>query len=177
MRFIRSAATTLTLGAAALAVSAGPAFAGGPIIVVTPLVAIPGNSVTFTITCGGTASTATLAGTSLGLAARISMIAARDIGSGKFYVIVRLPADITPGLYSPTITCGNRVSGTAQFTVNPVPITPTPTPSGAPVTGDGTTSSATGGPFAAAGLGLLAAGGLTVGAGVIRKRREARARP
>jgi hypothetical protein len=94
---------------------------------------------------------------------------------GEFVAKVRLPTDITPGLYSPSITCDNGMSGTAQLTVNPVPITPTPT--GAPVTGDGTTSSATGGPFAAAGLGLLAAGGLTVGAGVIRKRRGARARP
>ena len=176
MRFIRSAATTLTLGAAALAVSAGPAFAGGPIIVVKPSVAIPGNSVTFTITCGGTAGTATLAGTSLGLADQIQMKRIL-LHAGELVVTVRLPADITPGLYSPSITCGNGLSGTAQFTVNPVPITPTPTPSGAPVTGDGTTSSATGGPFAAAGLGLLAAGGLTVGAGVIRKRRGARARP
>jgi len=45
------------------------------------------------------------------------------------------------------------------------------TPSGAPVTGDGTTSSATGGPFTTAGLALLAAGGLAAGVVVVRGRR------
>ena len=45
---------------------------------------------------------------------------------GEFVAKVRLPADITPGLYSPSITCNNGMSGVAQFTVNPVPITPTP---------------------------------------------------
>jgi hypothetical protein len=175
MRFIRSAATTLTLaGAATLVVSVGPAFAGGPVIAVTPSVATPGTSVTFAITCGRTASTATLTGTTLGLSDQIPMTAARQIGAGKFAVTVDLPTDISPGSYSPSIDCDNQVSGTAELTVNPVP---EPTPSGAPVTGDGTTSSATGGPFAAGGLGLLAAGGLAVGAGVLRKRRRAGARP
>jgi hypothetical protein len=45
-------------------------------------------------------------------------------------------------------------------------------PTGAPLTGDGTTSLAMGGPFTTAGLGLLGAGGLAVGVGVIRRRRR-----
>jgi len=91
--------------------------------------------------------------------------------AGEFVTAVELPASISPGSYSPSIDCSNRVAGTAALTVNPVPTEPTPVPSGAPLTGDGTTSSATGGPFTTAGLALLAVGGLAVGAVVIRRRR------
>jgi len=178
MRFIRSAATTLALaGAATLAVSAGPAFAGAPIINVTPSVAVPGASVTFTIYCGKGANGATLYGTALSLSSQIPM--ERSLGrSGAFVVTVVLPTAIVPGGYSPSLDCSNGPAGTAYLTVNPVPATPTPlpTPTGAPVTGDGTTSSTMGGPFMAAGLTLLAAGGLAVGAGILRKRRWASAR-
>jgi hypothetical protein len=175
MRFIRSAATTLTLaGAATLAASAVPAFtqtafAQGPVIDVSPSTATPGESVTFAITCGSGASTATLFGTTLGLSPQIPM----DPGThaGEFVTTVQLPTSISPGNYSPSIDCSDGTSGTASLTVNPAPI-----PTGAPVTGDGTTSSATGGPFTTAGLVLLAVGGLVVGAGVIRKRRRAGSR-
>ena len=177
MRFIRSAAFMLTLaGAATLAVSAGPAFAANPVIDVTPSVAVPGSSVTFAVFCGAGATSATLFGTTLGLPEQIPMDSATEIG--EWVVTVDLPADISPGDYSPSIDCDNGVSGTASLTVNPAPgpTTPTPLPSGAPLTGDGTTSSATGGPFTPAGIALLAAGGLAACAVAVRRRRRARSR-
>ena len=173
MRFIRSAAVTLTLaGAATMAGSAGPAFAANPVIDVSPSTATPGASVTFAITCGTGSTSATLFGTTLGLPEQIPMDSATEIG--EWVVTVELPADISPGDYSPSVDCDNGVSGTANLTVNPA--TPTPVPTGAPLTGDGTTSSATGGPFTPAGIALLAAGGLAAVAVAIRRRRRARSR-
>jgi hypothetical protein len=181
MRFIRSAASTLTLAGAlaaaaiaALAVSAGPAFAANPVIDVTPSVATPGTSVTFAITCGSGATTATLSGTTLGLPEQIPMDPATH--AGEWVISVDLPADISPGDYSPSIDCDNGVSGTANLTVNPAPSPATPTPSGAPLTGDGTTSSAAGGPFATTGIALLAAGGLAAAVGAFRRLRRAGSR-
>ena len=175
MRFIRSAAVTLTLaGAATLAVSAGPAFAANPVIDVTPSTATPGARVTFAITCGTGSTSATLFGTTLGLPEQIPMDSATEIG--EWVVTVGLPADIGPGDYSPSIDCDNGVSGTADLTVNPAPSPITPTPTGAPLTGDGTTSSATRSPFTPAGIALLAAGGLAAAAVAIRRRRRARSR-
>jgi hypothetical protein len=154
-----------TVGIASLTVSVAPTSPASPVIDVTPSTAAPGASVTFAITCGTNATSATLSGTTLGLPEQIPM----DPGThaGEFVVTVTLPTDIGPGGYSPSIDCSDGTSGTASLTVNPAPI-----PTGAPVTGDGTTSSATGGPFTTAGLALLAVGGLAVGAGVIRKRRR-----
>jgi hypothetical protein len=177
MRFIRSAAVTLTIaGAAALAVSAGPALAANPVIDVTTSTATPGASVTFAITCGTGSTSATLFGTTLGLPEQIPMDSATQIG--EWVVTVDLPANISPGDYSPSIDCDNGVTGTASLTVNPAPspTTPTAVPSGAPMTGDGTTSSATGGPFTPAGIALLAAGGVAACAVAIRWRRRARSR-
>ncbi|HEY1669246.1 MAG TPA: hypothetical protein VGG54_26430 [Trebonia sp.] len=175
MRFIRSAAFILTLaGAATLAVSAGPAFAANPVIDVTPPTATPGASVTFAITCGTGSTSATLFGTTLGLPEQIPMDSATEIG--EWVVTVDLPTDISPGDYSPSIDCDNGVSGTADLTVNPAPSPATPTPTGAPLTGDGTTSSATRSPFTPAGVALLAAGGLAACAVAIRRRRRARSR-
>jgi hypothetical protein len=136
------------------------------VIDVTPSVAAPGTSVTFAITCGSGASSATLFGTTLGMSEQIPMRGSTH--SGEFVTTVDLPTSISPGSYSPSIDCSNGVSGTAALTVNPVP---GPQPSGPPMTGDGSTSSVMGGPFTTAGLALLAVGGLAVGVGVIRKRR------
>jgi hypothetical protein len=168
MRFVRSAATTLALaGAATLAAFTVPALAAGPVIDVTPSTATPGTGVTFAITCGTGATSATLFGATLGLPEHIPM--EESTHAGEFVTTVDLPASISPGGYGPSIDCSNGVSGTASLAVNPAP---GPVPSGAPLTGDGATSSATGGPFTAAGLGLLAVGGLGVGAAVIRNRRR-----
>jgi len=175
MRFIRSAAVTLTLaGAATMAGSAGPAFAADPVIDVSPSTATPGASVTFAITCGTGSTSATLFGTTLGLPEQIPMDSATEIG--EWVVTVGLPSDISPGDYSPSIDCDNGVSGTADLTVNPAPSPTTPVPTGAPLTGDGTTSSATRSPFTPAGIALLAAGGLAAGAVAVRRRRRARSR-
>jgi hypothetical protein len=172
MRFVRSAATTLALAGAATLAALGaaaftvPALAASPVIDVTPSAATPGTGVTFAITCGTGATSATLFGTTLGLPEHIPM--EESTHAGEFVTTVDLPASISPGGYGPSIDCSNGVSGTASLTVNPAG----PVPSGAPLTGDGATSSATGGPFTAAGLGLLAVGGLGVGAAVIRNRRR-----
>ena len=162
MRFVCSAAITLTLaGAAVLAATAAPAFAADPVIDVTPPVAEPGTSVTFTITCGTSATSATLFGVTLGLSEQIPMKASTH--AGEFATTVELPASVSPGGYSPAIDCSNGVSGGATFNVNPPP-------PGAPLPGNSTTSSATG--QRRAGLWLLAVIGLAVGAVVIRIRRR-----
>ena len=164
MRFVCSAAITLTLaGAAFLTASAAPALAAGPVIVVTPSVAAPGTSVTFAVTCGTSATSATLFGTAIGLPERIPM--KESTHAGEFVTTVELPASISPGKYTPSIDCSNGVSGNAQLKVSSASV-----PAGAPLTGDGTTSSATGGPFTTAGLALLAVGGLAAGVAVVRIR-------
>jgi hypothetical protein len=140
-----------------------------PTVTVRPSIAIPGATVTVTATCGtglGTIS-ATLDASALGLQAQIQMQQSRP---GQFFATLNLPASISPGEYSLSVVCNpTGSSGTASLLVNPF----TPPPTGPPLTGDGTTSSAMGGPFTTAGLALLAAGGLAIGAGVIRKRRRA----
>lgn len=143
--------------------------AAAPVIDVTPSIAAPGTSVTFAITCGSGGTSATLYGTTLGLSEHIPMDPATH--AGVFVTTVALPMSISPGSYSPSIDCDNGVSGTASLTVNPLP---GPQPTGPPMTGDGTTSSAMGGPFTTAGLALLGAGGLAVAVvGVVRRRRRA----
>jgi hypothetical protein len=193
MRFVRCAATappltrvaalaaftvlaTTVLATTVLATTepafAAPASTGGPVIEVTPSVAIPGISVTFAVTCEPSATSATLLGGTLGLPDRIPMTESTQ--PGEFVTTVELPASLNAGLYAPSIDCSNGLSGTASLKVNPAPSGPTP--SGAPLTGDGTTSSATGGPLTAAGLWLLAAGGLGVGvAGLLIRVRKWRA--
>jgi len=183
LRLICHAGAALTL-AGALLLTAAPAFASGPVIGVTPSTATPGASVTFTVTCGSTATSATLFGTTLGLAQQIPMQPSTH--AGEFATTVDLPASITPGTYHPSIDCSNGSSGTATLAVSssssptatptathsPTPSAPSSaTPSGAPETGDGATSTMMGGPFEVAGLGLVGLGGL---AGVIafgRRRR------
>jgi hypothetical protein len=143
--------------------------ATAPVIDVNPSVAAPGAGVTFAIYCGTGATSATLFGTTLGLAEQIPMEASTH--AGEFVTTVHLPSSIIPGYYSPSIDCSpNGTSGTASLTVNPAP---GPQPTGPPMTGDGATSSVTGGPFTTAGLALLALGGLAVGVGIIRRRRRA----
>jgi hypothetical protein len=173
MRSIRSAGAVLTLaGIATFAGSALPAFAAGPQIDVTPSVVAPGSSVTFSVVCisGSNVGTgATLFGTTLGLPSRIPMGPATH--KGVFVTTVQLPPGTGAGTYSPSIDCSNGLAGTATFTVRAAYVKPVVVvPSHAPVTGDGVTSTATGGPLTAAGLGLLGVSGL-VGVAAARRRR------
>ena len=164
MGFVRSAAITLTLATAAtLAATAAPALAADPVINVTPPAAEPGTSVTFAVTCGASATSAALFGFTLGLSEQIPMKASTH--AGEFATTVELPASISPGNYSPSIDCSNGVSGGAALTVNPAP-------PGAPLPGNGTTSSGTGGPLRTAERWLLAVGGLAVGVAILRIRRR-----
>jgi hypothetical protein len=138
---------------AVLACAAGEMTAGASTIVgVTPSSAPPDSLVRFSILCGTSASAATLSGSVLGLPERISMtkISAQ---TGEFAASVTLPSSILPGTYMPSIECDNGLSAPATLVV---------TPSGAPITGDGTTATATGGPLTAIGVGLTAAGGLVI---------------
>jgi hypothetical protein len=166
MRSIRSAGVAVALaGVATIAGTALPAFAAGPQMTVTPSVAAPGALVTFTVFCGAKATSATLFGTTLGMAEHIPMSEESQAESGSFVTTVTLPAGTGAGSYAPSIDCSNGVSGTAALTVRSGKI-----PVGPPVTGDGVTSTATGGPLTAAGIGLLGLSG-ALGAAAARRRR------
>jgi hypothetical protein len=81
--------------------------------------------------------------------------------AGEWVVSVTLPSTLLPGTYMPSLECDNGVSGAATLVVSPA---------GAPVTGDGTTVLATGGPLAIAGAGLAGLGGLVLVIWVWRRR-------
>lgn len=173
MRSIRSAGAALALaGIATFAGTAMPAFAAaGPQIDVTPGVAAPGASVAFSAVCidgKNVGTSATLFGTTLGISEHIPMEASTH--KGVFVTVVKLPAGIMPGTYSPSVDCGNGLSGTGALVVKAAAVKPVVVPSGAPVTGDGVTSTAMGGPLTAVGIGLLGLSGL-IGAFAIRRRK------
>jgi hypothetical protein len=163
--------TSITVNPATPVTPPGPAVAQ-----VSPQVAAPGNNVNIVAVCGAGSTSATFYGTTLGL----PQIPMTPTSAQHFSATVPLPTDISPGTYSPSITCNNQNNQvtnnvTTSITVNPAPGPPLPI--GPPLTGDGATSSVTGGPFALAGVALLGTGGLAVGAGVIRKRRRSGTRP
>jgi hypothetical protein len=177
MGSIRSTGAVLTLaGFATLAGVAAPAFAAGPTIYVSPAVAGPGWSVFVSAVCvkadGKDASTsATLFGVTLGLSEHIPMSASTH--KGVFETTIKLPGGILPGTYSPSVDCSNGWSGTAKITVATVKPAVV-VPSGAPVTGDGITSTAMGGPLTAVGVGILGLSGV-LGAVYANRRRKANA--
>jgi hypothetical protein len=178
MRSIRSAGAVLMLtGTAALAGTAMPAFAAGPVIMVSPAVVAPGGSISVAAECRGTkaaddAKSATFFGTTLGLPEHMPMTASKT-EAGVFSLTVKLPAGILAGTYSPSVDCSNGMSGTATFTVATVKPAVV-VPSGAPVTGDGITSTAVGGPLTAVGVGILGLSGV-LGAVYANRRRKAKA--
>ena len=104
MRFIRSAATTLTLaGAATLAAAAvpaftAPAFAQGPVVSVTPSTATPGESVTFTITCDHRQPRGMRDAVRHHARAATADTDEPDASPGEFAVTVNLPTSISPGV-------------------------------------------------------------------------------
>jgi hypothetical protein len=179
MRSIRSAGAVLMLtGTAALAGTAMPAFAAGPVIMVSPAVVAPGGSISVAAECRGTkaaddAKSATFFGTTLGLLEHMPMTASKT-EAGVFSLTVKLPAGILAGTYSPSVDCSNGMSGTATFTVAKAKPAVVVVPSGAPVTGDGITSTAVGGPITAVGIGVLGLSGI-FGALFVNRRRKANA--
>jgi hypothetical protein len=167
MHLVRCAAAAAGLIVVVLASNAPAALASNPSVNIFPNPSAPGTSTTFTVDCesltaAGPASSATLAGTSLGLPSQIPMQAS---GQGNmFEVTVVLPTSIAPGTYDPEINCSNGIAAAGVLTVNAVP-------GQAPQTGDGTTSTATNAVLTDVGLGLLGAGSLAGGL-VLRKRRS-----
>jgi hypothetical protein len=174
MRSVLSAGAALSLaGIATIAGTAMPAFASG-VASAYPSVTVPGGSVAISAVCvkangKDAATSATLFGVTIGLSEHIPMEASTH--KGVFVAVVKLPANIKPGTYSPSVDCGNGMSGTASFTVRAAaPVKPAVVvPSGAPVTGDGVTSTAVGGPLTAAGLGVLGVSSV-IGAFALRRR-------
>jgi hypothetical protein len=173
MRSVRSAGAALTLaGIATLAGTAMPAFAAGPQIDVYPSVAVPGQAVSFAVVCidgKSIGKSATLFGTTLGLSEHIPMD--ESTHKGVFQKTVVVPWGTKAGSYSLSIDCDNDLSGLGTLWVRAVPVKPAVVvvPSGAPVTGDGITSTAVGGPLTAVGLGLLGVSSI-VGAFALRRR-------
>jgi MYXO-CTERM domain-containing protein len=153
---------------AVLAGSASSALAGGGRTVnIFPNPSAPGTSTTFQVNCGsqsaaGPATSATLEGSSLGLAAQVPMQSGGQ--TNEFVTTVVLPTSLSPGTYSPDIVCSNGVTASAALTVNAVP-----TP--APVTGDGTTATATNSMLTNVGFALLGLGAI-VGGVLLRRRRS-----
>jgi hypothetical protein len=178
MRSVRFAGTALTLaGIATIAGTAMPAFAAaGPQIDVSASSAFPGQWVSFSIVCihgKSVGTSATLFGTTLGLPARIPMD--ESTHKGVFQKSVMVPWNTKPGMYTLSLDCSNDLSGTGTVWVHapvkPAVIVPAVVvPSGAPVTGDGITSTAVGGPLTAVGLGLLGVSSL-FGAYALRRRK------
>jgi MYXO-CTERM domain-containing protein len=89
---------------------------------------------------------------------------------GVFVVTVRLPGNIAAGSYAPSVDCSNGISGTGTLTVHAGAVIPV----GVPVTGDGVTSTATGGPLTAAGIGVLGLSALFGALAARRRRKSAR---
>jgi hypothetical protein len=164
-----ASAAPVALASAAHPQHSPSAVISNPDVSVTPNPSAPGTATTFAVSCntltaGGSATAATLNGTTLGLSSQIQMQPGTE--PGQFVATVTLPQTIGPGSFSPVISCNNGVTQTATFEVNAVP-------SQAPATGDGSTSAVTDGKLTVAGLGLL---GIAAAAGgvVLRRRRSGR---
>jgi hypothetical protein len=175
MRSVRSAGAALTLaGIATIAGTAMPAFAAaGPQIDVYPSAVWPGQSVSVSVVCidgKSVGTSATLYGTTLGLSEHIPMEASTH--KGVFVTVVKLPSWIKPGAYSPSVDCDNGLAGTATVWVRAAVKPAVIIPWGAPVTGDGITSTAVGGPLTAVGLGVLGISSI-LGAFALRRKNSA----
>lgn len=157
MRLKRLAVSAVFTTAAVIALApiagASPALASGPTVNVTPNPSTPGARTIFSIICGSSATSATLAGTTLGLAGRIPMQPITR--TGEFAVTVILPSTTSPGLYLPRIDCSNGMTATPALNVGSVPAQ-------APQTGDGATSTTTDSALTVTGASLL---GLAAGLG------------
>jgi len=164
MRSIRSTGAALTLaGIASLAVAA-PAFAGTPLVSVNPSVAAPGSSVTAYIYCGSTSATeAAVDASAFGFTQGVPMQPSTHKGS--FVTTITVPASTKAGVYTLKMGCNNHAQGSATLTVK----SSTVVPNTGPMTGDGITSTAVGGPLTAAGILVV---GLSGVAGTLAFRRR-----
>ena len=143
-----------------------PAQASSSPVDITPNPSAPGTSTTFAVNCSsltaaGKATSATLAGTTLGLSEHIPMQPSTH--ANEFVATVTLPAGIRAGTYQPDIDCSNGVTASAVLTVKAVPGV-------APATGDGTTATATDDRLTAIGLALAGLGAVS-GVLLLTRRR------
>jgi hypothetical protein len=152
-----------------LALTSGPALAvtagqpGAAVAVANPATVTAGAGVTFQITCGSLqAASATLFGSTLGLAQQIPMN--KESSGDVFTVTVTLPSSTRPGTYNPAIDCSDGSSALATVHVTAM------LSGGGAQTGDGTTSSATNTGLSAGGLALIAVG--AVAGGIALRRRS-----
>ena len=173
MRLLKAAIAAAYLAVAAVATvavaatAATAATAGLPEPRVTPNPSAPGSATTFDVFCGRDAVSATLFGTTLGLADLILMHSTATTTPGEFVVTVRLPANIAAGTFHPDFDCSNGFAGHATLRVSPFPRQP-------PATGDGTTATQTGSVLEPIGYGLMGLGVLT---GAVALRVSRRRRP
>lgn len=170
MSLARLAAATAGLTVALLVSSAPAALADDATVNIYPNPSAPGTSTTFQVNCSSLtaaqpATSATLEGSTLGLAAQIPMQAGSQ--TNQFTTTVVLPTSLAPGSYNPNVDCSNGVTASTTLTVNAVP-------GPAPATGDGTTATATSSALTDAGLALLGAGAAAGGL-VLRRRTGHRA--
>jgi len=152
-----AALTVPALASTAFLLPAGAALAGSSPVDITPNPSAPGTSTTFAVNCSshtgaGSATSATLIGTTLGLSEHIPMQASTH--ADEFITTVVLPASIKAGTYQPDIDCSNGVTASAAFTVK--------APGVAPATGDGTTATATDDRLTAIGVALAGLGTVSV---------------
>jgi hypothetical protein len=155
---VAMAAATATAATAATAATVGPREPR-----VTPNPSAPGTATTFDVFCGRDAVSATLFGTTLGLADLILMHSTATTKAGEFVVTVTLPASMTPGTYRPDFDCSNGFAGTTTLRVSAFPRQP-------PATGDGTTATQTGSVLEPIGYGLMGLGVLTAAIALRRGR-------
>jgi hypothetical protein len=169
MRLVTAAVAAACLAGAVVASAAAvpaasAAIAGLPITHITPNPSAPGTATTFTVFCGRDAKSATLFGTTLGLADLNTMNSAPGARAGTFVITLALPPNIAPRTYHPGVECSNGLMGNATMHVSPVPVR-------APETGDGTTATETGSVLEPVGYGLIAIGVLVLTGALALRRR------
>jgi hypothetical protein len=114
-----AALATAVLLPATAARAGAPGPADATAAAVQPIMATPGGSVSFTVSCASLdTAAATLLGQPLGLPVLIPMNAGAM--EGDFVVTVRLPSSIRPGRYHPLIECSDGTSAVAVLRVESV---------------------------------------------------------
>ncbi|MET7424404.1 hypothetical protein [Dactylosporangium sp. NPDC005555] len=124
---------------------------------VTPGTVKPGGRVTFSTVCADGVKSADVAGTALGLPARIPMEAGKS--PGTFSVAVDIPGTTSAGTFNVSIDCADGSSSVVQLVVSPT---------GGVPTGGGSTARGPDRTLMAAGGGLLLVG--AAGAMMLRRR-------